>query len=58
MVSYTDFRNNKRFEQKSIFVLADEHTDYCSHAQIFNFSSGGLYFESHLASKLDIKIQI
>jgi hypothetical protein len=39
-------------------MLADEHSDYFSYAQMFNISSGGLYFESDVALKRETKIQI
>ena len=58
MVSDTDFRKRIRFEHKSTIMLADEHSDYFSYAQMFNLSSGGLYFESDIAFKQGTKIQI
>lgn len=58
MVSNTDFRKSVRFDHKSTVMLADEHSDYFSYAQMFNFSSGGLYFESDVAYKQGTKIQI
>jgi hypothetical protein len=45
MVSNPDFRITLRFEYKSLVTLADEHSEYFSYAQMFNFSGGGLYFE-------------
>jgi hypothetical protein len=58
MVLYTDFRNCMRFKHNSIVMLAGEHSDYCSYAQVLNFSSGGLYVESDFALKPGIKIKI
>ena len=58
MVSNTDFRKSIRFEDKSTVMIADEHSDYFSYAQMSNFSSGGLYFESDIAFKQGITIQI
>ena len=58
MVSSTDFRKSKRFEHKSTVMLADEHWCNLSYAQMFNFSSGGLYFESDIAFNQGTKIQI
>ena len=58
MVSNTDFRKSVRFEHKSTVMLADEHSDYFAYAQMLNFSSGGLYFESDIAFKQGTKIQI
>ena len=58
MVSDTDFRKSIRFEHKSTVMLADEHSDYFSYAQMFNIRSGGLYFESDVALKRETKIQI
>ena len=58
MVSNTDFRKSIRFEHKSTVMLADEHSDYFSYAQMYNISSGGLYFESDVALKPGTKIQI
>ena len=58
MVSNTDFRKSIRFEHKSTVMIADEHSDYFSYAQISNFSSGGLYFESDIAFKQGTTIQI
>ena len=58
MVSNIDFRKSPRFEHKSTVMLADEHSDYFSYAQMFNFSSGGLYFESDVDFKQGAKIQI
>ena len=58
MVSSTDFRKSIRFEHKSTVMLAHEHSDYFLYAQMFNFSGGGLYFESDTAFKQGTKIQI
>jgi hypothetical protein len=58
MSLYTDFRKSIRFEQKSTIMISDEGSDYISYAQMFNFSSGGLYFESDVAFKPGTKIQI
>ncbi len=58
MVSTPDYRKSIRFEHKSIVMLADEHLEYFSYAQMFNFSGGGLYFESDVAYKPGTKIQI
>ena len=58
MVSNTDFRKSIRFEHNSTVMLADEHSDYFAYAKMFNFSSGGLYFESDIAFKQGTKIQI
>ena len=58
MVSDTDFRKSLRFEHKSTVMLSDEHSEYFSYAQMFNFSSGGLFFKSDIAYKQDTKIQI
>jgi hypothetical protein len=58
MASNTDFRNSIRFEHKSTVMLADEHSNYFSNAQMYNISSGGLYFESDIAFKKGTKIQI
>ena len=58
MVSKTDFRKSIRFEHKSTVMLADEHSDYFSYAQMYNISSGGLYFESDVAFRQGTKIQI
>ena len=58
MVSDTDFRKSLRFEHKSTVMLSDEHSEYFSYAQMFNFSSGGLFFKSDIAYKQGTKIQI
>jgi len=58
MLSNTDFRKSIRFEHKTTVMLADEHSDYFTYAQVLNFSSGGLYFESDIAFKQGTKIQI
>ena len=58
MVSDTDFRKSIRFDHKSTVMLAGEHSDYFSYAQMFNISSGGLYFESDVDFKQGTKIQI
>mgnify|MGYP001551498592 FL=1 len=58
MVSYTDFRKNKRYKHKSTIMLSDEHCEYFSYGQIFNFNSDGLYFESDFAFKAGIKIKV
>ncbi len=58
MVSTPDYRKNMRFEYKSTVMLADEHSEYFSYAQTFNFSGGGLYFKSDVVYKPGTKIQI
>ena len=49
MVSTPDHRKSKRFEDKSTVMLSDEHSEYFSYAQMFNFSGGGLYLKSDVA---------
>jgi hypothetical protein len=39
-------------------MLANEHFEYFSYAQVFNFSGGGLYFKSDVAYKQCTKIRI
>ncbi len=58
MVSTPDYRKSIRFEHKCIVILSDEHSEYFSHAQMFNFSGGGLYFKSDVAYKPGTKIMI
>ena len=58
MASNTDFRKSVRFEHKSTIMISDDGSDYISYAQMLNFSSGGLYFESDVSFKPDTKIQI
>ena len=58
MVSPPDFRKNTRFEHKSTVMLADEHWDYFSYAQMVNFSGSGLYYKSDVAYKPGAKIRI
>lgn len=58
MVSNLENRKSIRFEHKSTIILADEHFDYFSYAQVFNFSGGGLYFKSDVAFKPGTKVQI
>ena len=58
MASSRDHRKNKRFEHKSIVMLANEHAEYFSYAKMYNFSGGGLYLESDVALKPGTKIQI
>lgn len=57
-VSNIDFRKSIRFEYNSTVMLADEHSDYFSDAQMFTFSSEGLYFEPDIAFKQCTKFQI
>jgi hypothetical protein len=57
MVSNPDHRKSMRFEQNSTVILANEHFEYFSYAQVFNFSGGGLYFKSDVAYKPGDKIQ-
>ena len=58
MVSTPDHRKSKRFEHKSIIMLANENSEYFSYAHMFNFSGGGFYFESDVALKPGTKIRI
>jgi len=58
VVSNLENRKSIRFEHKSTIILADEHFDYFSYAQVFNFSGGGLYFKSDVAFKQGTKVQI
>ena len=41
MVSTPDHRKSIRFEHKSTVMLSDEHSEYFSYAQMFNFSGDG-----------------
>jgi hypothetical protein len=47
MVSTPNYRKNKRFELKSTVMLADEHSEYLTYAQRFNFS-GVVCILSHI----------
>ena len=58
MVSTPDHRKSIRFEHKSTVMLSDEHSEYFSHAQMFNFRGDGLYFRSDVAYKQGTKIRI
>lgn len=58
MLSDTDFRQSIRFDHKSTIMIAEKHSGYFSYAQMFNISSGGLYFESDIAFKQGTRIQI
>jgi len=58
MVSDTDYRKSIRFEQKSTVMLSDEHSEYFSYAQMFNFRGDGLYFKCDVAYKQGTKIRI
>ena len=58
MLSIHDYRKSRRFEHKYMVMLANEHSEYFSYAQMLNFSGGGLYFESDVALKPGTKIQI
>ena len=58
MVSDTEHRKSIRFEHKSTIMLSDEHSEYFSYAQMFNFSGGGLYFGSDVAYKQGTKVRI
>jgi hypothetical protein len=58
MVSTPEHRKSIRFEHKSTVMLSEEHSEYFSYAQMFNFSGGGLYLKSDVAYKPGTKIQI
>ena len=58
MPSNYDYRKSSRFEHRSTVMLANEHSEYFSYAQMRNFSDGGLYFESDNALKPGTKIRI
>ena len=58
MISIPDYRKNIRFEHKSFIMLADKHSGYFASAQMFNFSGGGLYFESDVDFNVGTNIQI
>jgi len=51
MVSTPEHRKSIRYEHKSTVMLSDEHSEYFSYAQMFNFSGGGLYFKSDVFYK-------
>ena len=58
MISTPDFRKGKRFDHKSTVMLEDDHSEYLSYAQLYNFSSGGMYFESDVAFQPGAKLTI
>ncbi|MEE9495200.1 MAG: PilZ domain-containing protein [Desulfobacterales bacterium] len=58
MVSTPEHRKSIRYEHKSTVMLSDEHSEYFSYAQMFNFSGGGLYFKSDVFYKQGTKIRI
>ena len=58
MVPTPDHRKSIRIEHKSTIILANEHFEYFSYAEVFNFSGGGLYFKSNVAYKQGTKIRI
>lgn len=58
MIPIPCHRKNIRFEHKSIIMLSDKHSVYFAYAQMFNFSGGGLYFESDVAFNVGTNIQI
>jgi hypothetical protein len=58
VLSSPDYRKNMRYEHKSTILLANEHLEDFCYAQMFNFSGGGLYFESDFAFRPGSKIQI
>ena len=58
MRSTPEHRKSIRFEHKSTVMLSDEHSEYFSHAQMFNFRGDGLYFRSDVAYKQGTKIRI
>jgi Tfp pilus assembly protein PilZ len=58
MVSTPDHRKSIRFEHNSTVMLSDEHSEYFSYAQMFNFRGGGLYFKSDVFYKQGTKIRI
>ena len=58
MVSTHEHRKSIRFEHRSTIILADEHFEYFTYAQVFNFSGGGLYFKSDVAYKPGTKVRI
>ena len=49
---------NIRLEHKSAIMVKDEHSKYSLFAQMSNYCICGLYFESNVALKQGVKIQI
>ena len=58
LVSVPNYRKSIRFEHKYTVILTDEQKEPFTHAQMLNFSNGGLYFKSDVALNPGTKIKI
>ncbi|UCE52728.1 MAG: PilZ domain-containing protein [Desulfobacterales bacterium] len=58
MISATDFRKGKRFDHRSTVMLEDDHSEYFSYAQMYNFSGDGMYFESDVSFRPGTQLTI